>query len=171
MKLKPFEDFVGSDEAITYVGIRADEFYRQGYLAKGRKNIKARYPFKEDNLVKEDIIRILEESGVGLPEYYQWRSRSGCYFCFFQRKDEWIGLYERHPDLFEKAKAYEEYHLSKGRIYTWSQTESLASMVARRKEILAEDSVKQKKPSNLFEAILAEEEDAPEDQACPICSI
>ena len=53
----------------------------------------------EDILVREDIFRILEDSGVGVPEYYRPiefkvdgkigtynRSRSGCYFCFFQQK-------------------------------------------------------------------------------------
>ena len=53
-------------------------------------------------------MKILDEAGIGLPDYYEWRTRSGCYFCFFQRKDEWVGLADRHPDLFEKAVAYEE---------------------------------------------------------------
>ncbi len=32
----------------------------------------------------------------------------GCYFCFFQRQDEWLGLKRRHTDLFEKAKKIEQ---------------------------------------------------------------
>ena len=51
--------------------------------------------------------RILADAGIGLPAYYEWRTRSGCYFCFYQRKAEWIGLAERHPDLFERAVAIE----------------------------------------------------------------
>ena len=31
------------------------------------------------------------------------RSRSNCFFCFFQRQYEWIWLSEAHPDLFQKA--------------------------------------------------------------------
>ena len=103
LKLKPFEDFVGDDEVISYVGIRADEPQREGYIST-KPNIKAVFPFKEDGLVKDDIIKLLEDSGLGLPKYYDWRSRSGCHFCFYQRKIEWIGLYENHPDLFEDAK-------------------------------------------------------------------
>ena len=34
-------------------------------------------------LHKEDVFKILEDSGLGVPSYYEWRSRSGCYFCFF----------------------------------------------------------------------------------------
>ena len=36
------------------------------------------------------------------------RSRSGCYFCFFQQKIEWVWLYEQHPDRFAKAMEYEK---------------------------------------------------------------
>ena len=82
MKIKPFERFVGEDPVVSYVGIRADE-HREGYISN-KPNIKAVFPFVEDSIVKADIFRFLEET-VGVPEYYQWRSRSGCYFCFFQR--------------------------------------------------------------------------------------
>jgi hypothetical protein len=126
LKIRPFEQFVGDDPVVNYIGIRADE-RRQGYISH-KKNITARYPFIEDGLVKEDISRILDESGLGLPEYYKWRSRSGCYFCFFQQRIEWVGLLENHPDLFEKAKAYEKVDPITGRGYTWIQRESLAEL-------------------------------------------
>jgi 3'-phosphoadenosine 5'-phosphosulfate sulfotransferase (PAPS reductase)/FAD synthetase len=74
----------------------------------------------EHNLGREDIFHLLADSGVGIPEYYKpaafatdttegtySRSRSGCYFCFFQQKIEWVWLYEQHPDLFNKAMQYE----------------------------------------------------------------
>lgn len=90
----------------------------------------------DDILVREDIFRILEDSGVGVPAYYKPiefevdgkkgtynRSRSGCYFCFFQQKLEWIWLYEQHPDLFAKAMEFEKDG------YTWNQNESLAELI------------------------------------------
>ncbi|RKZ92549.1 MAG: phosphoadenosine phosphosulfate reductase [Candidatus Parabeggiatoa sp. nov. 1] len=172
LKLFPFEKFVGNDEAITYVAIRADEAQREGYISK-KPNIRARYPFKDDGLVKEDILRILEEAGIGLPQYYKWRSRSGCYFCFFQRKEEWIGLYENHPDLFEKARAYEQFHRDQGRNHTWTPSETLDDLIARASEIKQKSELRitRKKAKNLMEAVLMEEEDDPEDQACLICSL
>ena len=97
MKIKPFEEFVGDDPAISYIGIRADE-NREGYIST-KKTIEAVFPFIDDGYVKADIFRLLEDT-VGIPEYYRWRSRSGCYFCFFQRQDEWLGLKENHPELF-----------------------------------------------------------------------
>ena len=134
MKIRPIEEFIGDDKAISYIGIRADE-NRDGYIST-KPNIKPVYPFKERGLVKADIIRLLEDTGIGLPKYYEWRSRSGCFFCFFQRKYEWVMLHEHHPDLFWKAVAYEEQHKD-GRKYTWSEHETLRELLARKAEIIA----------------------------------
>jgi len=89
-----------------------------------------------DVLVKDDIFKLLRESGVGVPAYYEeipfecdgkkgtyCRSRSGCYFCFYQQKIEWIWLYEQHPDLFKKAMSFEKDG------YTWNQNESLKDLI------------------------------------------
>jgi len=168
LKLKPFEEFVGNDPVISYVAIRADEPYRTGYIST-KPNIKAVYPFKEDGKDKEDIVKILEESGIGMPKYYDWRSRSGCYFCFYQRKIEWVGLYENHPDLFEKAKAFEAFHKNHGRNHTWCQDESLEEMLARKDEIKENFQAinKDRKPSSLVDVILDEDDD--NDGGCLVC--
>ena len=85
-----------------------------------------------------DVFQILEESGVGVPAYYKpieyqveidgelkkgtySRSRSGCFFCFYQQKIEWVWLLEQHPQLYEKAITYEK----EG--YTWME-ESLTKL-------------------------------------------
>lgn len=227
MKLAEFEKYVGSDYAVSYVGIRGDED-RDGYISS-KPNIQAVFPFRrniwsldvinkvlsnecidqieqyyseicsgtilneileivrkpiskqffyskklnalldidiklfnhvvfkylqttdypvgklseeefplldnEDILVKDDIFRILRESGVGVPAYYEeipfsvdgktgtyCRSRSGCYFCFFQQRIEWIWLLEQHPDLYEKAMTFEKDG------YTWIQGETLSEL-------------------------------------------
>jgi hypothetical protein len=226
LKLEPFENYVGADPVVSYVGIRGDED-REGYIST-KKNIQSIFPFRKniwsedviskffsiqnydlyqsllgkvdlgssrdkiieilfkktdssfnqshklsalldtdiysfnrmifeflktteyplaseedfpllDNteiLVRDDIFKILEESGVGVPAYYKniefevngtsgkySRSRSGCFFCFFQQKIEWIWLYEQHPELFKKAMQYEKDG------YTWGQGESLEEMI------------------------------------------
>ena len=90
----------------------------------------------EDIIGIDDVYQILEESGVGVPAYYNEiefevdgkkgfynRSRSGCYFCFYQQKIEWIWLYEQHPDLYEKSMEFEKDG------YTWIQGESLADLI------------------------------------------
>ncbi|SEF67371.1 phosphoadenosine phosphosulfate reductase family protein [Sphingobacterium lactis] len=221
MKLEPFEQHIGDDPTISYVGIRGDE-NRDGYISK-RENIQTIFPFRkniwsedvikkflnnanidfikkeysklnpqnldlilnyvdqpismrytqkqkhnalldsnvklfnkvvfewlkgtdypvgklesfslidnDDNLVIDDIFQLLEDSGVGIPAYYKpieysveidgeikkgtySRSRSGCFFCFYQQKIEWVWLLEQHPELFEEAVAYEK----EG--YTWME--------------------------------------------------
>lgn len=126
LKLRPFEAFVGGDEVLNYVGLRADED-REGYISH-KPNITSVYPFREAGMVKSDILRLLESSGLGMPGYYRWRSRSGCYFCFFQQRIEWVGLLENHPDLFREARAYERYEPGETSVYTWTQRESLEEL-------------------------------------------
>ena len=175
LKLKPFEQYVGTDPVVSYVGIRADED-REGYIST-KPNIKAVFPFKEDGITQVDVFRMLEESGIGIPEYYKWRTRSGCYFCFFQRKAEWVGLHDRHPELFEKAKAYEKIDKDTGERYTWQAKETLDEMVApeRRKQILERDKERNAargKGRSLLQILTdADEELAGEERACLICEL
>ena len=70
----------------------------------------------------------LDGAGLGLPKYYSWRTRSGCTFCFFQQKIEWVRLKEQHPKAFEEAKAYEKNAVEHGSPFTWSQGESLEEL-------------------------------------------
>ncbi len=172
MKIIPLEKYVKDDVAVSYVGIRADE-NRDGYVSK-KANIKAIFPFKEHGLVKADIIRLLEDSGIGLPDYYRWRSRSGCFFCFFQRKYEWVMLAEEHPGLFAEAVRYEQEH-NDGREYTWTERETLLELLARKEEILDshEKSLQEMRKvdstqslSEALEAVLEEEDMALPCLAC-----
>ena len=246
LKLEPFENYVGSDPVVSYVGIRGDED-REGYIST-KKNIQSIFPFRkniwsqdvvmkllsnqnleqliamaknidfgknqekalltigrkidsgftfdqklnslidanvksfnhlvfdflkttdyplatestfpllenDEVLIRNDIFRILEESGVGVPAYYNKidfevngkkgqyaRSRSGCFFCFFQQKIEWVWLYEQHPDLFLKAIEYEKDG------YTWIQDESLSELVQpERIERIKEEYIKRKERKN-----------------------
>jgi hypothetical protein len=132
LKIRPFEHWLRPDldagvKIVSYVAIRGDEDYREGYAAT-HPNLSVRLPFREDGIDKEGVIEILEASGVGLPSYYRWRSRSGCTFCFFQQKIEWVRLMEEHPAAFEQAKAYEKTAVEHGSPFTWSQGESLVEL-------------------------------------------
>ena len=181
MKIKPFEQFVGNDKAITYIGIRADE-NRKGYISQ-KPNIIPFFPFIEDRIVKEDVFKLLEDS-LGIPEYYKWRSRSGCYFCFFQQQKEWLGLKRNHPELYEKAKQYEnkkreKFSWKEGRQdintkgYTWVEGGTLDEIVAK-----AEKNENNKKSKNskieTWQNILNDDDDDDDDdeeRACTICDV
>ena len=132
LKLRPFEQWIrptleNGVKVYSYVAIRADEEYRQGYSSKF-ENLIVRLPFKEAGIDKSAVLEILESAGLGLPTYYEWRTRSGCTFCFFQQKIEWVRLKEQHPEAFEEAKTYEKNAVQHGSPFTWSQGESLEEL-------------------------------------------
>ena len=164
LKLIPFEEFVGDSEAISYIAIRADEPKRSGYVSY-KSNIRTCMPFRDDGITKEDVFHILESSGLGKPKYYDWgRSRSGCYFCFFQRYEEWAGLKRQHYDLFEKAKAYERPDESTGKLFTWNQAGPLEEVVRRA----SSKSLCMEKPS-VSKKLVDKLTDDSHDDGCLIC--
>ncbi len=134
----------------------------------------------EEILVRADIFKILEDSGVGVPEYYNKvdfevngqigqysRSRSGCYFCFFQQKIEWIWLYEQHPERFAMAQEYEKDG------YSWCQGETLEEIIRpERIERIKEDHLKriQNRPQAKSGYLLEILGDA-EGEGCAACFI
>ena len=170
LKIDPMENWIGSDNAISYVGIRADEANRKGYITS-RKNIMTVFPFVDDGLELKDVESLLIEAGVGKPSYYEWRSRSGCYFCFYQRRSEWISLHDRHPDLFDRAIDYEQktnfQDTASSSSYTWTKGESLVDLIARR------DSVRSFKgrenESSMLIDILDDDDD--DDGFCSSCHL
>ena len=142
------------------------------------------YPLleNEDNLVRDDIFRILRESGVGIPAYYNKveyevdgqkgeyaRSRSGCYFCFFQQKIEWVWLYEQHPELFKKAMKYE----NEEELFTWIENESLEELIdpERIKGIKLEHIKRSNKQKSVGSPLLLDKLIDAEEGACTACFI
>ena len=132
LKIRPFENWLRSDldngrTVNSYVAIRADENHREGHSST-HPNLRTFLPFREHGIDLNGVKEILESSGVGLPEYYRWRSRSGCTFCFFQQKIEWVRLREEHPEAFEEAKRYEKLARDHDSPFTWIQNEPLEEL-------------------------------------------
>lgn len=135
-KIFPIRDFIGDDDAVQYLGIRADED-RTGWF--GPANITPKYPLIEMGLGIQHVYQILEHRGIVPPSFFwqrlydsvtdgigdsalaiidnmkpwtkamlfAWRSRSNCFNCFYQRRYEWVGLLEHHPELFSRAEQLE----------------------------------------------------------------
>lgn len=138
----------------------------------------------EEVLVREDIFQILRES-IGVPAYYELkeyqveidgelktgyysRSRSGCFFCFFQQKIEWVWLLENHPDLFEKAAEYEKDG------YAWIENETLEELSApeRVKRIKREHYLRMQRNKNKTKSdLLSDLLDDAEGEGCAACFI
>lgn len=141
------------------------------------------YPLlnNKESLDRADIFRLLIDSGVGKPGYHQEkefmvngkkgkyaRSRSGCFFCFFQQRIEWVWLYEQHPDLFAKAMEYEKDG------FAWTDREPLSELIKpERIEKIKEEYLQktgqngQTKSGKLLDILL----DESEEEGCPICFI
>lgn len=136
MKLKPLEKWIAptleaGGSIVSYIAIRSDED-RMGYNPPNPA-ITPKFPFVEDGIDIFGVNEILEASGIGKPAYYDWRSRSGCTFCFYQQKIEWVGLLEKHPEKFDEAIAFEKYSIDasqkNGRsAFTWTQGETLEEL-------------------------------------------
>jgi 3'-phosphoadenosine 5'-phosphosulfate sulfotransferase (PAPS reductase)/FAD synthetase len=178
LKLEPFERYVGDQTVISYVGIRADED-RLGYIST-KPNIRAVFPLKEAGIDYAGVMRILEESGIGLPPYLKWgRTHSGCFFCFFQQPIEWVRLLEKHPEQFEEAMKYEKLSDEAGKTFTWSQGMSLSEL--RKPENIAAIKIRheerqqrlkaQRGNKRLVETLAGLEDDDDGPKACLICQL
>ena len=134
----------------------------------------------DEVLIREEIFKILEDSGVGVPAYYKKvgfeingksgeyaRSRSGCYFCFFQQKIEWVWLYEQHPELYKKAMEYEKDG------YTWGQHESLEELIKpeRMAQIKEEYVKRMERKSKAKSPYLLDILDDAEGEGCASCFV
>lgn len=146
MKIKPLEAFIGDDEAISYIGIRADE-NREGYIST-KPNIKPVFPFKEQGLVKADILKLLEDSGIGQDgRTYTW-TEGETLLELLNRKEEIIA---NHEKSVQRAKEREQV-----------QNQPLSQVL---------DSVFENKSfafANRLESILDEED---EETPCTICHL
>lgn len=134
---------------------------------------------KEQGFNRNDIFDILRDT-VGIPQYYNEvefqhngnkgvyaRSRSGCFFCFFQQKIEWIWLYEQHPDLFKKAMEYEKDG------YSWIEGETLEQLIQpeRMNKIKADQIRNLEKRKNAGSSYLIDILEDAENEGCAACFI
>lgn len=172
MKLKPMERWLAptleaGGRIVSYIAIRSDED-RLGYNPPNPA-ITPKFPFVEDGIDIFGVHEILDAAMIGKPAYYDWRSRSGCTFCFYQQKIEWIGLLEKHPDKYKEAVEFEKYSMEasreKGRsAFTWSQGETLEDLAKpdRVKKIQADyekrvERHKKRRANPLHEGLREEE--------------
>ncbi len=83
--------------------IRADED-REGYISHQAEPRRPSSRSRRTVSSRTTSCGSSTRPASGLPSYYSWRTRSGCFFCFFQRKYEWVRLSEEHPDLFREGR-------------------------------------------------------------------
>ena len=98
-KIRPFNKYI-ERPCNVFLGITWDE--RKRAKPNKTKTITSCYPFVEDRTTRDRAIRIIENTGLKIP------NKSGCYFCPFQGKAEWKRLFDEHNDLFIKAICLED---------------------------------------------------------------
>lgn len=116
------------------VGIDAGEAHRARISTK--KDVENRYPLVEHELDRAGCIDLIEQHGLEVP------MKSGCWFCPFQRKGQWLALRKKHPDLFCKAQKLEKAQFEaraekgKGPIFLFRKDKPLATLINDKQKAL-----------------------------------
>lgn len=90
-KVRPFNGYV-STPCFVHLGIDAGESHRAKMSTAGGR--EHRYILLEENINRDGCKKIIKRHGLLIPP------KSGCWFCPFQRLDQWKKLRKYHPDLF-----------------------------------------------------------------------
>lgn len=103
-KIMPIRQFIKEkfpkEKFVFYIGIDYDEAHRM--RDSDVKYIENRYPLVEAKIDRKGCVELLEHEGLQVPE------KSGCYFCPFTKKQGWIDLKTKHPDMFKKSIQLEQ---------------------------------------------------------------
>ena len=106
-------------KCVKYVGYDANESHRADNAAK-RDDPKYtyEYPLIEWGWDRQDCLAVMERYG------FKNIGKSACFFCPSSKKAEVIELYNKHPDLFNRAVAIEDQAdlttiKGLGRRYSW----------------------------------------------------
>lgn len=113
-KIRPFEAFVGDRTVTSYVGLRADELERKGYLGDKGTRITPRYILREMGLTRSDVE--FEAKRIGLPPTGQW----SCGCCPFKTHYLQTVMIETQPEMAEWMAWVEAEKVRRGAGgYTW----------------------------------------------------
>lgn len=99
------------------IGIAAEESHRQPDAIR---------PLVDAGIDRAECVRIIEQAGLDVPP------KSGCYICPFQRPAMWRLLWERHPELFERAARLEEIATERRGLRTTIQPDGVVSLRQRQ---------------------------------------
>lgn len=118
---KSIEYWKTGGKCVKYIGYDAGEAHRAENADKRNDpKYENKYPLIDWQWEREDCLNIIKKHGISNV------AKSACFFCPSSRPKEIIDLYEKHPDLMEKALNLEkqaELTMVKGlgRSYAWSE--------------------------------------------------
>jgi hypothetical protein len=96
---------LGNVQAIVALGFTVDELRRARVIRwdnkYGKRNLgfwkRFEYPLIDRRLSRSHCATVLAKVGLPLPP------RSACWFCPFQKREQWQALRDTHPDLWQAA--------------------------------------------------------------------
>ncbi|EQB64443.1 MAG: Tiorf63 protein [Thermoplasmatales archaeon I-plasma] len=111
-KLVPIQQYIVSskkngeyvEQPIALIGLSADEMDR--IYKPHHSEYVVKYPLIGLKMTRQDCIVYIRQRGYSVPP------KSGCYFCPFQSKTQWVKLMRKHQDLFDDAIKLEEADLN-----------------------------------------------------------
>lgn len=117
----------------SLIGIDAGESNRAKISTE--KGIENRYPLIEYNLDRDGCIGLIKQHGLPVP------MKSGCWFCPFQRKAQWITLRKTHPELFceaqklEKEQGEERRKKGKGPLFLYAKDKPIGALINEKQAV------------------------------------
>jgi 3'-phosphoadenosine 5'-phosphosulfate sulfotransferase (PAPS reductase)/FAD synthetase len=113
-KIQPIEKLVKEKypDTLQLIGIDAGETRRAARTRDPKTGEwvylypDKRYPLIDWDVDREGCSKIIKDYGWPSPE------KSGCYFCPFQPSKNWVELYKKSPDLFNKSLELESANTS-----------------------------------------------------------
>lgn len=166
-KVEPLHDYF-QKPCFNCIGFAADESHRANLYTRDGETL--RFPLIEHEFTRRKCKEYIKEHGLPIP------MKSGCWFCPFQRIDEYRLLYRKHPDLFYKAVALEQRNImhnknNNNKIYYLKGNRELLDMdvkkpvlrVAGQKHIraVAKQRIAEKRKCRNKRKIIFEKEKAP----------
>lgn len=119
----------------SLIGFSIDEDHRAKISSEN--GIENRFPLIERGIDRKRCIKIIQEHDLPVP------IKSGCWFCPFQRVEQWRKLRRKHPNLYCEAKALEDREIkarraiNKGPLYL--QKKPLDKVVNESQEVLFDE--------------------------------
>jgi hypothetical protein len=83
-----------------YLGISYEEMHRMNF--SNVKYVQTDYPLIRNYIDREGCKKIIQQHNFPMP------IKSGCFFCPFQSEKQWYELYQKYPELYERAIKIEE---------------------------------------------------------------
>ena len=103
-KIRPMNKYLKDnypDEKLrVIIGFAYDEIQRVNTTRW--KDQEVWYPLIEKKMTRDDCVKYIVQQGYPVPP------KSGCFYCPFQRLDQWKNLRFNHPDLWERAVELEK---------------------------------------------------------------